>query len=218
MLRDEFVDLLMKRLGNSTDVTLRDDIIREMVLTQETALEGDIMQPWFLISELTTGATIVGDERVALPANYISPWENGFLYRYDVTLDDPYIEMDRADWDDIKEHLNYSGTPTHYDIAGDYLLMRPVADAIYPLRMRYIASEPTLAGSYGDSNNIENAWLKYASDWFLGVVGEVIAAQYLQGKAAMVQIFQRQAKLGRNRIMVRNIATQEIMKERVIGG
>ena len=51
MLRDAAVDLIMKRLGNSTDLTLRDDIINEMALAQETILEGDILSPWFLITE-----------------------------------------------------------------------------------------------------------------------------------------------------------------------
>ena len=216
MLRDIAVDQLMKRLGNFTNEELRNDIINEMATAQETVLEGDVINPWFLVSEESSAETVIGDERVGLPVDFIAPWEFGFLFRYDVALDDPYIEMTREDWDLIKERLNFSDTPTHYDIAGEYIFMRPVADAIYPLRMRYIAKGLTLAGIYGDAQNIENLWLKYASDWLMGETGMIIAEQYLQMSQAKVKEFQTQAIRGRERIRVKNVAMEESNKRRVM--
>lgn len=218
MLRDAAVDMLMKRFGNNTDVTLRDDIINEMAEAQATVLEGDVIFPWFLVSEESSAVTVIGDERVGLPADFIAPWEHGFLFRYDVALDDPYIEMSREDWELIKRELNYAGTPTHYDIAGEYIFMRPVSDAVYPLRMRYIARGLTLAGVYGDEQNIENIWLKYASDWLIGETGVVIAEQYLQSRPEKVALFRLQATRGRDRIRLKNIAMEEANKQRVLGG
>jgi len=216
MLRDAVVDLIQKRNGNNTDVTLRDDIIKEMVNIQDTILEGDPMSPWFLVTDETSLATVVGEEKVALPLDFLMPWEYGILFRFDSTLDDPYIEMTREDWDLIKEILNSPGTPTHYDIAGEFFLMRPIADAIYPLRMRYIARGLSLAGNYG-TNNIENIWLKFASDWFIGEVGAVISEQYLQAVPAKVDVFKAQATRGRERVRIKNVAMEESNKRRVIG-
>lgn len=216
MLRDQAVDLLMKRLGNSKDVSLRDDIIAEMVQAQATVLEGDVFHPWFLVTEEASSETTIGDERVELPDDFLSFWEYAGLYRYDDTLDDPYVEMDREDWDLIKAHLNYSDTPTHYDATGKYLLLRPLADAVYPLRLWYIGRGADLSGTYGDGNNIENVWLKWASDWLIGETGIIIASQYLQMPDAKVRGFSAQAARGRQRIKDLNVEYEEVLKRRIM--
>lgn len=217
MLRDAAVDLMMKRLGNSKDITLRDDIIFELVQAQETVLEGDILKPWFLVSEEASNETAIGEERVPLPVDFASLWEEIGLYRYDDTLDDPYVEMCRADWEDIKAFYNYSEKPTHWDIGGQYLLMRPLANAVYPLRFWYIAKGASLAGTYGDvATNIENVWLEWASDWLMGEAGAIIAGQYLQRTGTRVEVWQNQATRGRERIRKLNVQMEEALKERIM--
>lgn len=217
MLRDAAVDLIMKRLGNSNDITLQGDIINEMVQAQATVLEGDVLKPWFLVSEEASNATSIGEERVPLPVDFASLWEEIGLYRYDVTLDDPYIEMCRADWEDIKKELNWSDKPTHWDIGGPYLLMRPLADAVYPLRFWYIAKGVSLAGTYGDVvTNIENVWLQWAADWLIGETGSVIAEQYLQMTGARVKTWKDQAIRGRERVRKLNVSMEEALKERIM--
>lgn len=218
MLRDTAVDLIMKRLGNSTDLTLRDDIIVEMAQAQATVLEGDVFHPWFLVSEEASNSTNIGDERVPLPVNFVALWNGLGLYRYDATLDDPYVEMVRDDWDDIKSYFNYADKPTHWDIGGEYLLMRPVADAEYPLRLWYIAKGESLEGTYGDAANIENVWLKHASDWLIGETGLVIAEQYLQHREAALLRWASQASRGRERIRLKNVEMEETLKQRIMGG
>jgi len=219
MQRDQAVDLLMKRLGNIQSTAFRQDIINELVQAQETVLEGDVFHPWFLVSEEASAQTIAGDERVLLPQNYIAMWEYGRLTRYDATLDDPYVELTREDWDLITEELNYSGTPTHYDLGGQYLLLRPLADAVYPLRWWYISRGDSLAGTYGETGggNIENVWLKWASDWLIGEAGMVLAEQYLQYEDRRVKPFRTQALRGRQRVMVLNVEHEEALKRRVMG-
>lgn len=217
MLRDAAVDIMMKRLGNSNDISLRDDIITEMVQAQATVLEGDVLKPWFLVSEEASNATTAGEERVPLPVDFMSLWEEIGLYRYDAALDDPYVEMCRADWEDIKQALNYSDKPTHWDIGGQYLLMRPLADAAYPLRFWYIARGVSLAGVYGDVvTNIENVWLEWAADWLIGETGSVIAEQYLQMTDQRVKTWKDQAIRGRERIRKLNVQMEEALKERIM--
>lgn len=218
MIRDSAVDLIMKRLGNQNDITLRDDIITEMVQAQETVLEGDVIDPWFMVSEEASNSTTIGEERVPLPLDFADLWEEIGLYRYDAALDDPYVEMSREDWEEIKKCLNYSDKPTHWDIAGQYLLMRPLADAVYPLRLWYIKKGASLAGTYGETGggNIENEWLKHASDWLIGETGAVISEQYLQMTGPRVQTWQAQAVRGRNRLYAANIKMIEALKERIM--
>lgn len=216
MLRDAAVDMLMKRFGNSNDLTLQDDIIKEMVEAQRTVLEGDVVYPWFLVSEESSSVTIVGDERLPLPADFVALWEYGVLARYDATLDDPYVEMVREDWDVINEHLNFSGKPTHYDIAGIYLLMRPLSDAAYPLRFWYIAKGADLSGTYGDANNIENAWLKNASDWLLAETSIKITEYYLHWSKTKVDSFKVDAVRARKRVYDKNVAMEETLKRRIM--
>lgn len=218
MLRDAFVDQLLKRLKNNTDTTLRDDVITEMAFVQANMLEGDVFKPWFLVSDESTSTTVTGDMRVPLPADFLMPWGAGLLYRYDATLDDPYLEMYRDDWDLIATEYNSSGTPTHWDISGDYILVRPIPDAVYTLKWRYMQRGTDLSGTYGDASNIENVWLKWAADWFMGEVGAIIADQYLSLKDVIVKRFEGQAARGRDRIMRLNVAMEEALKERIIGG
>ena len=218
MLRDAAVDLMMKRLGNQNDTTLRDDIIAEMVQAQDTVMEGDTWKPWFLLSEESSNATTIGEERVPLPIDFIDLWDEVGLYRYDASLDDPYVEMVRDDWGLIKECKNFSDTPTHWDLAGDYLLLRPLADAAYPLRFWYYAKDTSLAGTYGDANNIENDWLRWASDWMIGETLAVIAEQYLQMTDNRVNSYKAIAVRGRERLRILNVKMEETLKERIRGG
>lgn len=217
MLRDAAVDIIMKRLGNQTDTTLRDDIIAEMAQAQATTLEGGRFHPWFLVSDETALVTVSGDEAVALPADFLTLWDYGGLSRYDSALDDPYIEMIRDDWDEIKAYFNYSDAPTHWDIAGANLLMRPLADAAYPLRFWYITRGESLAGTYGDAANIENVWLEHASDWLIAETGKVIAEQYLQYRPDAVRTWETQALRAQARLQVLNIKMEESLKKRVMG-
>lgn len=96
--------------------------------------------------------------------------------------------------------------------------MRPLADAVYNLRLWYIAKGLDLSGTYGDANNIENDWLKWASDWLIGETGAVIAEQYLQMTDKRVEAWQRQAVRGRERLRTLNVKMEEALKERIRGG
>jgi hypothetical protein len=219
MIRDAAVDLIMKRLGNQTNTSLRQDIINEMVQAQESVLEADVFHPWFLVSEESSSATTIADERVLLPSDFLALWDYAGLYRYDASLEDPYIEMSRGDWDIIKGQFNYADKPTHWDISGNYLLMRPLADAAYPLRFWYIAKGSSLAGTYGETGggNVENVWLKWASDWLIAETGMVIAEQYLQYTDPRVKVWEKAAAKGRQKLLVRNIEMAEAHKCRVMG-
>ncbi len=219
MLRDVAVDLLMKRLGNRKDLSLRDDIINEMVYVQENILEGGPFYPFFLISEISDADTTAMEERVQLPTDFLHEWEDGALYYFnpDATKNS-WVELTRDDWDLIKASYttNTPGLMTHYDIVGNYFLLAPTPDAAYTLKFRYYAAAASLAGVYGDAANIENVWLDKASDWLIGEVGAIIASQYLVSQK-LQQMFVAQAVRGQKRVSQLDVSMGESNKRRSMG-
>lgn len=221
MIRDNAVDLLMKRLGNRKDTSLRDDIINEMDFVQDNILQGGPFYPWFLLSEETYTTTTAGEHRLPLPTDFLHEWEDGTLYRKDTAATgatNPWIELTRDDWDILKNSYTTvaGGTPKYYDISANYFLLADTPDDAYEIWFRYYSKADNLAGSYGDANNVENGWLKYAPDWFMGEVGLIIAGQYLQSDT-MVQIFATQATRGKKRLYDLDISMQESNKKRAMG-
>jgi hypothetical protein len=86
---------------------------------------------------------------------------------------------------------------------------------IFSIRMRYFASDASLAGDYG-TNNIENQWLKHAADWLIGEVGMIIGNQYLQSDK-MDQVFRVQLQRARKRIYDKDVSMAESNKMRAMG-
>ena len=216
MLRDKAVDILMGRLGNRTNTSLRQTIIDEMVFAQETILEGALEFPWFLISELATETTVAEEERFAVPVDFLAEWEDGGLYVQET--DGTETLLIRDSWDILKSQalLEAAGKPKYYDIAGEYYLLRPTPDDTYTIKQRYYQRALSLAGVYGDAANIENKWLKYASDWLIAETGVVVAGQRLQSEK-MVQMFAGQATMARKRVQHKTIAMQESNKINLTG-
>lgn len=218
MLRDSAIDLLMGRLGQRRDDssnTMKNLILKEMVFVQENILEGNGELPWFLLSEKAEAVTVKGEERVALPADFLLEYEDSALVR--VLGNGNEKVLIRDDWDLIKYKVLGEGAPTHYDIVGEYYLLRPVPDDVYTLRMRYYQRDASLDGTYGDSNNIENKWLKYASDWLIAETGVIIAAQQLQS-TEMASMFAQQAHAAKRRVLSKSVLMAETSKNRVLGG
>ena len=215
MLRDAAVDLLMGRLGQRTSTVLQQAVIDEMAFVQETTLEGYPELPWFLLSEKASGITIPDEERFPIPSDFLLEWEEGGLYIQNT--DGTETLLGREDWDVLKGEVRLEGTakPQFYDLAGDYYLLRPMPDAIYTIKQRYYKQDTSLAGAYGDAANIENGWLKHASDWLIAETGVVIASQRLQSEK-MAQMFMKQSDLARKRVMTKDIAMKESNKLRTM--
>jgi len=228
MLRDTAIDIILKRCGNRTSTTLKQGIINEMVFVQENILEGNAdFRPWFTLTEFAEGANASNDERLPLPNDFIEEWEDGALWRYDEDADEAeqWIEMIRDDYKIIKAKYPESGVPTHYDkvVLNDenyddqaYYLLKPTPTIQYVWKMRYYGKGEGLAGTYGDAANIENIWLKHASDWFIGEVGMIIAAQHLQSET-LAQMFMAQSQRGYERVYKKHIQWLEVNKNRQMG-
>jgi len=214
MLRDAAVDLLMLRLGNRTDTALRNIIISEMEFVQTTVLEATFPLPWFLLKKDATLVTVVGDETVAAPADFLAEWEDGGLARIDG--DGKEVKMVREDYAIIRDQKDGSGTPDYYDLINKVYYLRYVPSTIITLVPWYFGKAATLAGVYG-TNNVENAWLADAADLLIAETGTLLAVNHLQSPK-MAASFLGQAQQARGRLDTRITAMEESNKQRFMEG
>jgi hypothetical protein len=200
MLRDDLVTLLQYRLGNRTD--LEDRIILEMALVQSFILEGTgAFQPWFLESEMSRIDVGPGEERVALPTDFLGEIEEQSLWLYDEdNIDAPYTELHKSSYDKLILKHQVAGVPSEYAMVGEYILLRPIPDDIYNIRMRYYAAATSVS-----TGNIENSWLKHASDWVMAETGAVIAGKHIRN-APLAEEFRQEAAIARQRVYTKHEA------------
>lgn len=180
MLRDSMVARINRRLGfRSLDAV----IVDELQDAQEE-LENELVHepPWFLLSEMAEATPQSVDERLPLPSDFLAEHEDGTLWRYDASAtDDPWIELQKGNYDHLKREYVGTAPPRRYSIVGKYFRLHPTPDAIYVYRMLYYKRDQTL------ETNVENQWLRNAA-WVLGARAGVKVAQDLRDEKA-VQFF-----------------------------
>lgn len=160
MIRDAAVSLIAARVGQRVD--LNPIIILEMDLAIRTKLEESAkLIPWFLTTEMASTTTTIDDERLPLPTDFIIEVESGTLW-IKTPDETKWTRLKKTDYDNLDEKFEDDGLgrPTHYAIAGLYFMLRPVPDIAYNVRMRYAGKDPQSVAT----SNVENLWLKYASD------------------------------------------------------
>ena len=199
MLRDTLVGLLEARL-NRTD--LNASILAEMLLVQSVHLEGQgTFTPWFLESEMSSASTVIDEERVPLPLDFLCAIEDEPLWLYDTTVTPVWAKLGKTSVGLLTERYTAPGRPLRYAVTDDYLILAPVPNAVFSLKMRYYMRdvEPT--------TNIENKWLKYAPDLMLAVLGEIMARQYLQNQK-LAEGFATDVIAARSRLYIQHEARQ----------
>lgn len=178
----------------------------EAVLLQETVLEEHEWLPWFLETEMAYTTTTAGDERVQLPFDFLQEVEEQALW-YDTGT--ALVPLIKGDYDDNLQRYPGTGAPKRYSIGGEYLLLRPVPDATYQIKMRFLATDAAL------TTNIENKWLKYASDVFLAELGIAISEKHMQ-HFELAKTFRADAQRAWTRLYSKHVARQEINHDRVM--
>jgi len=172
MVRDSVVALLAERLNNRTD--LNDAIILEMQLAQSIRLEQNgRFQPWFMLTTRVIFPTTANVETVSAPADFVMEVEEQGLW---------VLNPDTAVWGKlgkVSEEVGMglytaTGLPLKYSLTNDTIVLYPTPDDAYSIRMRYAGAQPDL------STNIENDWLKYATDLMIAEVGYAIASTKMQ--------------------------------------
>lgn len=204
MDRDSAVTILRGRLKRLGDSSIASTIITELQAAQ-ARLESDPELPWFLLSEDLTATTVVNEERVPVPLNigglgrnFLREHEEGALWLLPVDSTE-YIEVPKDEYDAISARWPGAGQPQRYALTKDYFRLRPVPDQAYPLKIMCYLSDQVL------TSNIENLWLKYASDVLICAAGQMIARYHLRDQAAS-QIFTEDLAAARQRLFISNEA------------
>jgi hypothetical protein len=102
-----------------------------------------------------------------------------------------------------------TGRPKAYSIGADEFRFGPTPDAIYTVKMRYKAKDTTL------DTNIENQWLKYASDVVLAELGIVMAEKHMQ-HPKLAEAFRNDAGVAWTRLYSKHTAREEDNHSRVM--
>ena len=186
MDRDSAISLLKIRLKRASDTALDSTIITVMQHVQEMILEENAWLPWFLLSEFLTITTTADEERIQVPEdvnftgnNFLMEYEDGALWRIDSSLDSGRKLLVKDSYDALyARYKTATGKPVKYSLDGDYFRLFPTPDGTYTLNMRCYLKDTGL------DTNIENKWLKYASDWLMAETGLIIARDVLRDKVA----------------------------------
>lgn len=154
MTRDEIETEIRNKLAYNTG--LSSSLIVTSINNAQNLLEEGPILPWFLESDYVSLTTTIGDEKVALPTNFIREVEEKALWYYDSTADSPWVELAKNVLEDNRTTFNtantISGPPKSYSIQGSNIRVFPKPDAVYTLKFIYYKHEDLLtAGS--DTND-----------------------------------------------------------------
>jgi hypothetical protein len=198
------------RLGDRSDMAER--IVLEMAIAQRVILEENRWLPWFLLKDWANGATVAGDAKLALPADFLMEVEEGHMYL--TTNEGKQVRLEKQDYDTAKAMTSDSdpSQPLYYARQGNFFYFFPTPDSVYPLDMQYYAQDTDMSLA-----NVETNWLKYAPDLVLAVVGKELVEKHIQNPEQIAG-FANDAAAAWERLYAKHIAMQEVNAARYMGG
>lgn len=210
MDRDTAVTLLKSRLRRAGDSSIAADIILEFQATQ-ARLEQGITLPWFLVSDDTSRTATIGNENFAIPTGFLRLYEEGGALWYRELSTEKWKRITKEDYVDIHDtHGVTLGAPKLYTVEGLNYKLAPIPDKAYMMRTKAYVTDSVL------STNIENNWLKYASDLLLAETGIIMASFYLRNPE-LAEEMKQWAKLARNTLFVVDEARKHADREYKLG-
>lgn len=213
----QFITMLQARLGQRTDIAAA-TILLETQMVQQQKLEMDTFYPWFLQYEDTSISTVADQEYVDLPTGFLGfddedEW-SGIAYQdTNITYPDKWVQLVQDDFNVIRSEYAESDTdkPVKFGLVGSRAYLRPIPDAVYPLRFRFFKAQTLVAN---DSNT--TTWLTNAFDWIMGETGFIFASQYVKDMECAA-VFRSMADAARKGCYFETIKRQEAGKQRQQG-
>lgn len=155
MTRDEAVTQMRRDLGYNNN--LQASILVDALKSAQDSLEREPELPFFLQTEISSISTVIGEERVAVPSDFLTAYEDDTLWIYDATADTKWIELPKHDFDALrrKHAASDNAKPEAYALTNKYIRLFPAPDKVYTLKWSYMGKDTVL------STNVENEWLKY---------------------------------------------------------
>lgn len=214
MLRDAVVDLLTFRLGQRQN--MRNAIIAEMdfIIQTELSQRGHNFlwqrQQFGVIGTLVEGETRINPGNVLkvdedTPLSYIISG-GGLQSPTLLTYLDGFIPR--------KFGANTDrGAPSAWTWIGlGVIEFDRIADQNYQICGRVYAGDPSIAGTYGDANNVETNWLLYGADVVIAAVGRRMALSLAADR--LYAMFDNDFQTAWNRVYVEDIAQREALADR----
>lgn len=215
MTRDDVILLLLARAGQrQNDAVLRASLETEIVSVQNE-YEANAFLPWFLFAQKDDYALALQGDTIATVAGFLREVDeetrSGSLYRYDATLDDPWVPMTKYyNIDDMKARYPGSGQPKAYVLLGSNYIVAPVADGAYTFRSRYFARDTAL------TSNITNNWLTNAEKLIMSCLGYRMA-RYHTHNVPLSEAFAADMAQARNELILVDTARREAGGMRQMG-
>lgn len=174
------------------------DLVEEIIAAQrslETGVQlpsraGEIprvFKPWFLVSEIQSALTIIGEDRVPLPAavtgaheGFLSENEDAALWVIDPEAepDTPWIELKKYEFDYIQRTWAGPGMPKAYAALGSYFRLRYIPDKQYTLKIITHNADLIVTNELGQNN-----WMKWAPLLLAAKAGLSMATSLRDGMA-----------------------------------
>lgn len=177
------VDLIMSRLGNRTQASLRSIVVSEMEIVQSDLLDRLEFKPWFLRTTDSTLVTVAESDTVTLPSNFSGfddDWGGVWWKDTSRASYDQWTKLEKIRYADAvaayrDDEDGLLGSPKVFDIANLTLLLRPVPDMVYSLKLDYykLDTAPT-------DTTATNLWLTYAPKLLIASTAQIVAATHLQ--------------------------------------
>lgn len=212
MTRDEAITRMRRYLGFNT--RLDSAVIVDALKDAQVELESRPELPWFLITEVASISTTAGEQRVAVPSDFIREYEREALYLYNKDDDKEYAILEKRDADDLRKEYSEEeddrDEPKFYALDGKYFRLFPIPDDIYTLKLIYYAEDTKL------DNNVENEWLKHAPYLMIGLAGMFIARMTRDQNAR--ETFQEMAQLSSGQLDREMEAREAANRRYIMGG
>lgn len=177
------VNLIMSRLGNRTQASLRAIVAGEMEIVQSDLVERLDFKPWFLRETDSTLVTVAESDSVTLPSDFNGFDEDwGGVWWQDTSRPsyDQWTKLEKIRYADAvaayrDDEDGLLGSPKVFDIANLTLLLRPVPDIVYSIKVDYYKNDTAPADSAST-----NLWLTNAPKLLIAATAQIVAATHLQ--------------------------------------
>lgn len=136
----EAIKICKRRLGFRKDLDLEIlDALNEC--RRDLQRDARLPRPWFLLSEMSSATTMVGESRLPLPTNFLTADEQVGLYYFNSAAEndgDKWVELVKDDWKQLTQLYPTPGPPKAYSTLGLYFHIFPTPDGAYPIKTMFI--------------------------------------------------------------------------------
>lgn len=210
MTIDEIITLIKQRTKRTADTSAEALILQELKSAQRD-LERAAFLPWFLVSNYFEYTAGPDTEAIGLPTDFNRELDEDALWYYDATADDPWVPLEKEDYDFIKEEFPDPATqPQAYALVGLYFRVRPIPTLSTTYRMLYLLkdTEPALATT--------NRWSTHAPDVLLNLAASRYAKWHLRDKEA-AEAFKEEYAVALRELQRVDRAREDANRELVMG-